>query len=115
MRFAILLDAGFLKRKPGTSINPMAAEQVVEFTKTIANRKELENSTLHRIYYYDAKPIFGKKPIPLTGRSDNLSYYDLSITPQYAANVKLLKDLRKEPFFAIRLGDVTFRGWAVKQ
>ena len=70
---------------------------------------------MHRIYYYDAKPIFGKKPIPLTGSSDNLSYFDLSITPQYAANVNLLKDLRKEPFFAIRLGDVTFRGWAVKQ
>ncbi len=114
MRFAILLDAGFLKRKLGSSRNPMTAKQVVEFTETITKRKELEDCTLHRIYYYDAEPMAGKKPIPLTGSSSNWSMYDFSTTAVYDANRKLLKDLAKEPFFALRLGEVNFRGWLVR-
>jgi len=62
MRFAILLDAGFLKRKLGSSNNPVTTNQVVEFTKTIAKRKELEAYTLHRIYYYDRNLWQEKSP-----------------------------------------------------
>ena len=115
MRFAILLDAGFLKRKLGSKNNPVTTNQVVEFTKTIAKRKELEAYTLHRIYYYDAEPMAGKKPIPLTGGFGKWSQYDFSTSAVYRANIRLLKDLTKEPFFAVRLGEVIFRGWLVKQ
>ena len=115
MRFAILLDAGFLKRKLGSKNNPVTTNQVVEFTKTIAKRKELEAYTLHRIYYYDAEPMAGKKPIPLTGGFGKWSQYDFSTSAVYRANMRLLKDLTKEPFFAVRLGEVIFRGWLVKQ
>ena len=78
MKFAILLDAGFLK--------------------TIAERKELEDHTLHRIYYYDAEPMTGKRPIPLTGSSDSWLKYDFSTTAVHNANKQLLNDLTKEPF-----------------
>ncbi len=115
MRFAILLDAGFLKRKLGSKNNPVTTNQVVEFTKTIAKRKEFEAYTLHRIYYYDAEPMAGKKPIPLTGGFGKWSQYDFSTSDVYRANIRLLKDLTKEPFFAVRLGEVIFRGWLVKQ
>ena len=114
MKFSILLDAGFLKQKLGSSKNPITAKQVVEFTKTITKRKELEDHTLHRIYYYDAEPMTGKKPIPLTGSSGNWSKYDFSTTPVHNANKQLLEDLTKEPFFAVRLGEVIFRGWLVE-
>ena len=113
-KFAILLDAGFLKRKIGSINNPMIAEQVVEFTEKIKNRKELAEYTLHRIYYYDAEPLEGRKPKPLTGSRDNWSMYDFSDTLIYRQNKQLLSDLRKESFFAIRLGEVSFRGWRVK-
>lgn len=112
-KFAILLDAGFLKRKLGSSKNPMVAEQVVEFAKKIANRKELAGYTLYRIFYYDAEPMAGKKPIPLTGSSDSWSMHDFSTTDVHKFNQQLLKDLRKKPFFAVRLGEVVFRGWLV--
>ena len=114
MKYAILLDAGFLKRRLGSSTDPVTAKRVVEFTETIAKRKELENHTLHRIYYYDAEPMKGIKPIPLTGSAGNWSRHDFSKTPEYSANKTLLNDLRKEPFFAIRLGELTFRGWLVR-
>ncbi len=114
MRFAILLDAGFLKRKLGSSNAPMTAEHVVEFTKKIGNRAELEDYTLHRIYYYDAEPMAESKPIPLTGSSGNWSQYDFSKTAVYGTNKRLLENLRKEPHFAVRLGELVFRGWLVK-
>ena len=89
MKYAILLDAGFLKRRLGSSTDPVTAKRVVEFTETIAKRKELENHTLHRIYYYDAKPMKGIKPIPLTGSAGNWSRHDLSTTRQYVGEQKV--------------------------
>lgn len=79
-KFAVLIDAGFLERKIGSSIKPMAVEQVLEFTNKIKERRELARYTLHRIYYYDAEPMEGKRPIPLTGSSENWSLHDFSTT-----------------------------------
>lgn len=92
----------------------MDADKVVEFADKITKREELVDYTLHRIYYYDADPIEGKRPIPLTGCSNNWSLYDFSNTAEFRANKQLLNDWRKKPFFAIRLGEVTFRGWLVR-
>ena len=39
MRFAILLDGGFLKRKLGSSTNPMIANQVVDFAEKFQHEK----------------------------------------------------------------------------
>ena len=114
MTFATPLDTGFPKRKLSSSENPMTAKQGIEFTKTIGQRIELEDYTQHRIYYYDAEPMFGKRPIPLTGSSGNWSKYDFSTTAVHNANNQLLTDLKKVPFIAVRLGEVNFRGWLVE-
>ncbi len=114
MKFASLLDAGFPKRKLSSSKNPMTAKQVIEFTKTIGQRIELEDYTQHRINYYDAEPVSGKRPIPLAGSSDNQSKYDFSNTAEHNPNNQLLTDLKKVPFFAVRLGEVIFHGWLVE-
>lgn len=92
----------------------MVAEHVIEFSKKIIQRVELEGDTLHRIYYYDAEPLAAKKPKPLTGRSPGWSIVDFSSTEVYSSNIQLLEDLRKEPFFAVRLGELVFRGWSVR-
>ena len=114
MKFPTLLDAGFLKRKLGSSKFPMTAKQVIEFTKTIGQRIKLEYYTQHRIYYYDAEPMSGKRPIPLAGSSDNQSKYDFSNTAEHNQKNQLLTDLKKVPFFAVRLGDVNFHGWLIE-
>lgn len=85
MKFAILLDAGFLKRKLASSDNPMVADQVVEFTNKLIERDELKGCQLHRIYYYYAPPMEGKMRKPLTGGS-NKSLYDFSTSPVYRSN-----------------------------
>jgi uncharacterized LabA/DUF88 family protein len=108
-KYAILLDAGFLKRKLGSQANPLTAQQIVSFTDKLKARPELLGHQLHRIYYYDAEPLASKKRKPLT---QNIQF-NFATTPLYRANMKLLDDLKKEPFFAVRLGEVHFRGWIV--
>ncbi len=39
---------------------------------------------------------------------------DFSNTPVFRANKQLLNDLKKKPFFAVRLGELRFRGWRLK-
>ncbi|MCV6614443.1 MAG: NYN domain-containing protein [Cellvibrionaceae bacterium] len=113
-KFAILIDAGFIKRKLGSQQNPMTAQQVVDFTDKIIQRPELADYELHRIYYYDAEPMTGTKPKPLTGSRGNWGLYDFSATDLCRSNMALLDELKKKPYFAIRLGEVNFRGWLVK-
>ena len=114
-KYAILIDAGFIKRKIGSIDTPLSATKVVEFTDKIKARVELKNLSLHRIFYYDAEPLTAKKPKPLTGGQSRWEIYDFSSTSIYQTNLQLLEDLKRQPFFAVRLGEVHFRGWSVKQ
>lgn len=114
-KFAILLDAGFVKKHLGSQSNPVTAQRIVNFTDHIINREELQNYRLHRIYYYDAEPLEKKKLKPLTGGRVKGIKLDFSSTSLFHANTQLLNELRKMPFFAVRLGDVVFRGWNVKK
>ena len=66
-KFTILVDAGFLKRKLGTAEKPVTSKRIVQFTDNLSKREEMAGYRLHRIYYYDAEPMKGTKPRPLTG------------------------------------------------
>lgn len=113
-KYAILIDAGFLKRKLGSQEHMLSFNRVVQFTNTLRNRPELADASLHRIYYYDAEPLQAKKPKPLTGGTKSWTRFDFASTPTFESNVHLLNSLKKENHFAIRLGEVHFRGWLVK-
>jgi len=113
-KYAILIDAGFLKRKLSSQEHLLSFNRVVQFTNTLRNRPELAGANLHRIYYYDAEPLQAKKPKPLTGGSDSWTRFDFASTPTFASNIQLLNSLKRENHFAIRLGEVHFRGWLVK-
>ena len=107
--FAILIDAGFLKRKIGSAENPITPEQIIQFTEKLSHRPELKGHHLHRIYYYDAEPMRGKWSKPLTGGQK----INFSTTTTYTSNMALLDALKKKSYFAIRLGELNFRGWQV--
>ena len=55
--YAILLDAGFLRHKLGTSRNPANAAGVRLFTEQVSALPCVADMHLHRIYFYDAKPL----------------------------------------------------------
>ena len=92
----------------------MTSQQVVDFTDKLRERDEFRDMDLHRIYFYDAEPIGVKKLKPLTGGRQNGQMFDFKTTPTYQANIQLLDDLKRKPFYAVRLGEVNFRGWLVK-
>jgi hypothetical protein len=65
--FAILLDAGFLRCKLGTSRSPVDAVKISSFAEQVIALPCVSGMHLHRIYFYDAKPLEGASTVPLEG------------------------------------------------
>jgi len=80
------------------------------FTEQILLHPRLLGSELLRVYYYDAPPIGGTKPNPLSRRA-----YDFEANPERALNQKLQAGLASTADVAVRRGAVVFRGWRVRQ
>jgi uncharacterized LabA/DUF88 family protein len=54
MKYAILIDAGFLKRKLGSQATPLTPQHVAEFLSAVRSHEALCDMKLHRVYWYDA-------------------------------------------------------------
>lgn len=109
MQYAILIDAGFVKRKLGSASDKMNIWDIRALVKSLVEHPQLKEYKLHRIYYYDAMPYTGKKKVPLDSK-----IIDYSETPQAKENIDLINEIKKEPFFAVRLGELSFAGWQVR-
>jgi uncharacterized LabA/DUF88 family protein len=107
--FAILLDGGFLRRKLGTTRHPVDANRISAFTARVIALPCVAALRLHRIYFYDARPIEGVATIPLGG-----GHVDFSANPVAARNKSVQALLMREPFFALRFGELALEGWRLK-
>ena len=108
--FAMLLDGGFIKRKLGSAKVPIDAVGIAAFTQKITAQPCLSGMRLHRIYFYDSKPLDGAASIPLGGGT-----FDFSASAVASRNKSLHAALLKEPFFALRFGELAHEGWQLKQ
>ena len=106
--YAILIDAGFLKRKLGSRDNPVDVARIATFIERLCAHERLVSLHLHRIYYYDAPPLTTKIQKPLNGGAIDFSATDLAKT-----NRRLLAHLARFEFVSLRLGEVVHRGWQV--
>ena len=109
LKSAVLIDAGFLKRKLGTRDNPLTAKAVNQFIERLSDHESLSELTLHRIYFYDAPPLDTVKQKPLGGEP-----MDFGKTSMAKVNRRLHRELQISPFVALRMGVVQFRGWTLK-
>lgn len=109
MRYAILLDAGFVKRKLKTVYKDLQAEHLEKLVTAIRNHSVLADHRLHRVYYYDATPLSKAVDHPVTGE-----VIEYGSTEVYQANVALLKEVAKLPWVALRQGELTHDGWMAK-
>ncbi len=109
LKYAVLIDAGFLKRKLGTRDNPLTAKAVNQFIERLSDHESLNELTLHRIYFYDAPPLDTVKQKPLGGEP-----MDFGKTSMAKVNRRLHRELQISPFVALRMGVVQFRGWTLK-
>jgi len=108
--YAILLDGGFLRRKLGTSRQPVDAAAISAFTTKVSALRCIAAMRLHRIYFYDAKPIEGVSTVPFGG-----GRIDFSATSVAARNKSLQALLPREPYFALRFGELVLEGWRLKK
>ena len=105
-RYAVLIDAGFLKRKLGSREQPLTASSVRDFVSRLDAHEALRNAHLHRVYFYDAPPLRSTERKPLSGGPVAFA------TTQLARNnQRLHRELRDVPFVALRMGELRFRGW----
>lgn len=109
MQYAIFIDAGFLKHKLGSTKVPMGIRHVRSLIETLRKHPDLQEHTLHRVYYYDASPYLGTKENPLSSEK-----VDFSASPTAIRQTEFLKQVKQEPFFAVRLGELSFEGWQLK-
>ena len=108
--FAILIDAGFAKSKLGTVDHPATAEIFKNLVSKICEHALLQEKYLYRVYFYDAPPFSKTKNRPLNGGPRNFAADPLTI-----ANRKLHQQLKTIDYFALRMGEVRFRGWELDQ
>lgn len=108
-RYAILLDGGFVikKLKNRTGRFPQAADIIAEVDRIKADQ-HLANHELLRVYFYHAPPPEHKITNPI-----DKSRLDLKAGPEYQPAKQLLHDLEQSPDFALRMGEVAFRGWTL--
>ena len=107
-RYAVLIDAGFLKRKRGSREHPLTAKSVADFVQELGGNPVLEDLQLHRVYFYDAPPLRSTERRPLAGGK-----FAFADTPLARSNRRLHDELRSVPFVALRMGDLRFRGWTL--
>lgn len=110
LSYALLVDGGFIKRKLGSQKSPMSASSFGDFLLQVQKHESLENHRLHRVYFYDAKPLEDEVTKPLGAEK-----IDLSKQPTVTINRELHDNLVKLPFVALRLGELVYRGWKPKK
>lgn len=109
MKFAVLIDGGFVRRKLGSPQRPADAADIRRLVRAIVEHAFLRDHVLHRVYYYDAKPLEGSVSKPLLGGT-----IDFGREPLASRSQQLFLELAREPFFALRMGELSFNGWVVK-
>ncbi|GAO73521.1 MULTISPECIES: NYN domain-containing protein [unclassified Comamonas] len=110
MKYAILIDGGFVKRKLGSSQKPATAAEITNLVAHIRGHECLAGHELHRVYYYDSKPLEDVVTRPLQGGQMDFGKQDL-----VGRMTALYTDLARAPFFALRMGELSFNGWRVRQ
>jgi hypothetical protein len=110
MKYAVLIDGGFIKRKLGSQPAPLTIAGVTSFLERLKAHEALAGKTLHRVYWYDAPPLNVSVIRPLRGGRVNFG-----ATPLARANRVLFNELGSLPHVSVRRGDLAFRGWRVRQ
>ena len=112
--YAILIDGGFARAKLGSSRRPLTAVHIIALVDVIHDSlsqvDRLPPLRLHRVYFYDARPIDATVRHPLTGETQNLGRSSLARN-----NRRLHKELEQVPMLALRYGRLHPRGWVLKQ
>ena len=108
--YALLLDGGFIRHKLSVPKAHVNAAGIGAFTKKIASLPCLQEMRLHRVYFYDSRPLEVAEHKPL-----GAGLIDFGGSETAARNKSLQASLVREPFFALRFGELFLEGWRLKK
>jgi uncharacterized LabA/DUF88 family protein len=109
METAVMIDGAFIRKKFRSSKKTdIAASDIQHIVENIFTHAGILYRNF-RAYFYDCKPCSEKTSFPISHAA-----YDFEAKPQYAKGMKLIKDIRLLPFFAVREGILSFHGWTLK-
>jgi uncharacterized LabA/DUF88 family protein len=109
MKYALLMNGGFLRRKLGSLAAPATVSRIARFIEQVKAHPSLSSRELYRSYWYDAMPLEGHMRRPLRG-----GHINFRNTRSARENPQLLRDLCKLPNVSLRQGDLVIRGWRVR-
>jgi uncharacterized LabA/DUF88 family protein len=107
--YAILIDGGFVKRQLRTTNGPMNSVSIKGLIDSFYKLEVLRFMKLHRVYYYDSVPLDTSHQKPLGGE-----LIEFGSSPIASQARKLFEELQLIPFVALRLGELSFNGWKIK-
>jgi len=110
MKYAILIDGGFIKRKLGSVTEPVSLAKVVRFLNRLRAHPALAGHDLHRIYWYDAPPLESTARRPLRGGRVSFGATRLALSSK-----ALFRDLATLPYVSMRWGELVLRGWRIRR
>src|SRR5665213_735758 len=106
---AVLIDAGFLRAFLPSTVGFGTLADITE-AFALACISADEGEEMHRVLYYDCPPYDGdgrRKPHPLDATRQPTS-------PGYRNFFNsVLSLLKSKPYFAVRLGEMSFDGWSL--
>lgn len=105
---ALIMDGGHVIKRLGREFRRVVTAQDVQQLAELLTRKvsKARLSRLYRVFYYDAEPYRKNQTRPLGG--PEIRFADTAVARQ---REQLLRGLDLSPDFAVRRGDVVFRGW----
>lgn len=109
LSYAILIDGGFVKYALKTSNNPIGGLDVSRLISAVARLPCINEMRLHRVYFYDAKPLTGKFTRP-DGQVADFSASKMALISQ-----RQHTEIARLPYVAMRFGELSDRGWRVKE
>jgi uncharacterized LabA/DUF88 family protein len=95
-KIAILIDGGHLRALGKDANKPFEATYIERVALACAAPGE----EIQRILFYDCGPYEGQQRLPVSG-----------LPHQFQGSDRVLRELAQKPLFAVRRGELKFRGW----
>jgi hypothetical protein len=105
MKTALLIDGAFIRKKFRSALKKdITAQDIQAIVACSFNIFDIPPRK-YRAYYYDCPPCSEKTSRPISHAG-----YNFEENPQYDKGIRLLKDVKLLPYFAVREGILSFNG-----
>lgn len=111
MKTMIMIDGEFLRSKCRSSLRQrLSADIVRDFIIGVHRRLGLSETDPHRTYFYDCRPADKKDAVLPVSKK----LFDFTASPMFKERNRQLDEINAIDFLSLRLGQVSFKGWTLR-